>query len=115
MTLENHSETPQLQTQWSVKSGEIRDLVEHYKADRLALLYILRGLEQLHREIRDNLFQSSLPSNRQDLYALLKDIEEQGGWPYIERMSLRSILAALPEDFWVKETSLTSQVEETEG
>jgi hypothetical protein len=41
------------------------------------------------------MFQVSLPDNRQALYALLKDIESQGGWPYIERMKLQSLLANL--------------------
>jgi hypothetical protein len=26
----------------------------------------------------------------------LKDIEEEGGWPYIDRMKLRSLLENLP-------------------
>jgi hypothetical protein len=43
------------------------------------------------------LFQASLPDNRQALYALLKDIEESGGWPYVERLKLRSLLSNLPD------------------
>jgi hypothetical protein len=42
-------------------------------------------------------FQVSLPDNRQALYALLKDIEEEGGWPYIDRMRLRSLLKNFSE------------------
>jgi hypothetical protein len=57
------------------------------------LLAILRLLESLHQEIRDGLFQASLPDNRQALYALLRDIETNGGWPHIYRMSLKSLLA----------------------
>jgi hypothetical protein len=55
-------------------------------------------LEQLHREIRDGSFQDSLPENRQQLYSLLKDIESEGGWPYIERMRLQAFIAKLPEE-----------------
>ena len=59
------------------------------------LLALLRLLEALHQEIRDDLFQKSLPDNRQALYALLRDIETEGGWPYIHRMKLRSFLSNL--------------------
>jgi len=60
--------------------------------NEVGLLQLLRLLEQLHGEIRDGLFQESLPTNRQRLYALLRDIEINGGWPYIQRMRLRSLL-----------------------
>ncbi|MBD0268450.1 MAG: hypothetical protein ICV77_09160 [Cyanobacteria bacterium Co-bin8] len=60
--------------------------------DSLEILSLLRVLEYLHREIRDTLFRTSLPENRQQLYALLRDIELNGGWPYIQRMKLRSLL-----------------------
>ena len=73
----------------------VRALAGSYQQDSQALLALLRQLEQLHREIRDGMFQASLPDNRQDLYALLKDIESEGGWPYIERMKLQSFLAYL--------------------
>lgn len=63
----------------------------------LELLSLLRVLEYLHREIRDGLFRDSLPENRQQLYALLRDIEVNGGWPYIQRMKLRSLLDHLLE------------------
>lgn len=60
------------------------------------LLEILRLLERLHQEIRDSFFQESLPDNRQALYALLRDIESSGGWPYIHRMKLQAFLSNLP-------------------
>lgn len=66
--------------------------------DTIALLALLRQLEQLHREIRDGIFQESLPDNRQKLYSLLKDIESEGGWPYIERMKLQSFLMNLLQE-----------------
>ncbi|MEM9767657.1 MAG: hypothetical protein AAF892_07255 [Cyanobacteria bacterium P01_D01_bin.71] len=62
------------------------------EGDIVALLELLRLLEKLHREIRDQWFQEALPTNRQRLYALLRDIEVNGGWPYIQRMRLRSLL-----------------------
>jgi len=74
-------------------------LAEGCQGDSLALLALLRRLEELHREIREGLFQASLPDNRQALYALVKDIETKGGWPYIERMKLQSLLAKLSAEF----------------
>lgn len=67
-------------------------IAEEHQGDSLSLLAILRLLEQVHQEIRDGLFQQSLPDNRQSLYKLLRDIETKGGWPYIYRMKLQSIL-----------------------
>jgi hypothetical protein len=64
----------------------------------IELLALLRLLERLHQEIRDSFFQDSLPDNRQALYALLRDIEASGGWPYIHRMKLQSFLANLPSE-----------------
>lgn len=68
------------------------------EGDGLALLRLLRLLESLHHDIRDDLFQETLPRNRQSLYALLKDMEAEGGWPYISRMKLRSLLQYLFND-----------------
>jgi hypothetical protein len=79
-------------------TAEIRSLANTHQGNSLALLALLRRLEQMHGEIREDLFQSSLPDNRQALYALLKDMEEAGGWPYIERMKLRSFLSNFPDN-----------------
>jgi hypothetical protein len=65
------------------------------KGDGLALLSLLRLLEALHRDIRETLFQDTLPTSRQDLYAFLRDIEASGGWPYIHRMKIRRLLEYL--------------------
>ena len=76
----------------------VSDAVQGCQGDTVALLALLRQLEQLHRELRDGVFQESLPVNRQQLYSLLKDIESEGGWPYIERMRLQAFLANLPQE-----------------
>lgn len=76
---------------------DLRLVANHYQGDSLALLELLRTLEQLHREICESLFLESLPSNRQALYNLLRDIETSGGWPYIQRIKLRSLLDVLSE------------------
>ncbi len=66
--------------------------------DPQRLLELLRTLEQLHQEIRVNLFEPSLPNTRNDLYDLLRDIEETGGWPYIGRMKLQAFFKNLPPE-----------------
>lgn len=67
------------------------------EGDCLALLALLRLLNDLHSEIRDTLFREALPDNRQRLYQLLRDIEQQGGWPYIRRMKLLALLEHMEE------------------
>lgn len=71
----------------------IRTAAQHRQGKSLELLAILRLLENLHQEIRDGFFREALPDNRQALYALLRDVELNGGWPYIHRMKLRAFLA----------------------
>lgn len=63
-----------------------------------ALLKLLRILDELHSEIRDTLFREALPDNRQRLYRLLKDMEQEGGWPYIRRMKITELLENIKED-----------------
>lgn len=67
-------------------------LADKHKQDSLFLLCLLRNIESIHRQIRTEMFESSLPETRNDLYQLVKDIEEKGGWPYIERMKLQDLL-----------------------
>ncbi|AFY45078.1 hypothetical protein [Nostoc sp. PCC 7107] len=79
-------------------ASAVNDVARDCQGDPLALLNLLRQLEYLHRAIRDGVFQESLPDNRQQLYSLLKDIESEGGWPYIERMRIKAFLGnLLPE------------------
>src|ERR671932_1405839 len=97
MNRENDSDSRQMEIELQAITTNIRTLANRQGGNSRALLALLRTLEHTHREIHENLFQASLPGNRQELYALLKDIEETGGWPYIERMRLRSLLSNLPE------------------
>ena len=78
--------------------SEIWHLAEQHHQDTLFLLSLLRNLETIHRKIRTEMFELSLPHTRNDLYQLVKDIEEKGGWPYIERMRLRDILINLESE-----------------
>lgn len=73
----------------------IWQLAQDYQGDSSALLSLLRVLEQLHWQIREKLFHPALPNTRHELYQLLRDMEENGGWPYIERMKLQSLLINL--------------------
>jgi hypothetical protein len=85
---------PQLQA----LADTVRELARGYQGNSLSLLALLRLLEQMHQEVRDGVFQDSLPDNRQALYSLLKDIEATGGWPYIHRMKLQLLLKKFPID-----------------
>ena len=74
---------------------DICALAEQHQQDSLFLLSLLRDLEQIHRRIRVDYFESALPQTRNDLYQVVRDIEDKGGWPYIERMRLRDLLKNL--------------------
>ncbi len=95
MTSNTNFDLNQLQTKMESITIAVRTLVDNCQGNSFAILAVLRMLENLHRETRDGLFQNSLPTTRHELYDLLKDIEEEGGWPYIERMTLRSFLENL--------------------
>ena len=86
-------ESEALSPELKALAQKIEAAAQERRGDELALLELLRLLEQLHSQIRESLFQETLPTNRQRLYALLRDIEAKGGWPYIKRMPLRSLLA----------------------
>ena len=79
-------------------ADEILLLAEQHQQDTLFLLSLLRKLEAVHRQIRTEMFELSLPKTRNALYQLVKDIEESGGWPYIERMKLRELLTKMEID-----------------
>ncbi|MEA5512176.1 hypothetical protein VB715_20590 [Crocosphaera sp. UHCC 0190] len=76
----------------------VQTVAEQCDGDSQALLDLLRTLETLHREIRSNLFEPSLPNTRNALYEFLKEIDESGGWPYIERMKLQAFLKMVSQN-----------------
>jgi hypothetical protein len=86
------------ETARQVLTQTVRDLAAGIRGDGPALLALLRTLEGLHQEIRDDLFQETLPKNRQELYHLLREIESEGGWPHIPRNTLRSLLKHFPAE-----------------
>jgi hypothetical protein len=90
-------DSQKIQKELIVIKEDIRHLAKEYKEDNQTLLSILRTLESLHREIREQLFEPSLPNNRHGLYSMIRDMEESGGWPYIERMRLQTLLLKLQE------------------
>lgn len=77
----------------------LRDTVQALVADRqddgAGLLELLRELERFHRQIEQGPFREALPDGRNALYQLLQDMERSGGWPYIPRPRLRSLLKTL--------------------
>ena len=93
------NESPQSPAQQELDRivAQIHEVADRDRTDPLALLQLLRTLEQIHREIQEGYFQSALPDSRQSLYALLRDIEENGGWPYIQRWKLQALFANLAE------------------
>ncbi|MGF1495874.1 MAG: hypothetical protein ACFB8W_03490 [Elainellaceae cyanobacterium] len=92
------SSAQQLDADLLAIATSIRGVAQTYEGDVLSLLALLRTLEVAHRDVRDSLFQESLPDNRQRLYNLLKDMEAEGGWPYIPRMKLKELLNNMPMD-----------------
>ena len=94
-----NAEKPYQSTDLEDSIGIIQALVwqtaQAAQGNNLELLALLRSLEALHRKIRQDLFEPSLPHTRNDLYHLVREVEESGGWPYIERMRLQSLLQNL--------------------
>ena len=88
---ESHSLSPHLQT----LVDQVESLATDCQQDHTRLLELLRVLEDLHRHIRIDYFEPALPNTRRGLYGLLKDIEESGGWPYIERGKLSKFIGHL--------------------
>ncbi|MGR3276917.1 hypothetical protein ACSYAD_17580 [Acaryochloris marina NIES-2412] len=86
-------------TQSSDSLGEIQRIVfaqaQQSEGNSAELLQLLRLLEAMHQSIREDLFIKTLPTNRQALHKLLREIEAKGGWPYIPRMRLKSLMANL--------------------
>ncbi|MFN7678699.1 MAG: hypothetical protein ACK5QW_08925 [Cyanobacteriota bacterium] len=77
---------------------QLSALATSHADDPMALLALLRQLEQLHRSIQEGPFRSSLPSDRSSLFRLLQSMEQSGGWPYIPRLQLRTFLDLLHQE-----------------
>ncbi len=76
---------------------DIKQAAQSRAGDCLALLELLRLLEEMHRQVQDQEFQAALPTTRRSLYTLLQDIEEQGSWPHLPRTQIQMLFKALPE------------------
>ena len=98
MDNQQHLEKPPPETELAQISDLVWSLAKQCQDDPNLLLGLLRTLELLHGQIREELFQPCLPNTRHALYTLLKDIEEQGGWPYIPRLKIQQLCVnMLPE------------------
>lgn len=84
-----------LAPQLTALENQVLNLAQEQASDCMALLALLRSLNQLHQQIRDELFYPALPDNRHGLAQVLRNIEETGGWPTIERVRLQALLANL--------------------
>ncbi|BAU64983.1 hypothetical protein STA3757_23610 [Stanieria sp. NIES-3757] len=98
MSSQNNSLSPDLEQKLQEITTVVKSLAETNQEDLFFLLSLLRTLEFIHRQIRTEMFEPALPNSRNRLYQLVKDIEEQGGWPYIERMKLKDLLLNLESD-----------------
>ncbi len=76
----------------------LEELAVELHGEPAALLELLRQLEQLHRNLQDGAFRSSLPADRNALFNLLQRMERSGGWPYIPRLQLRTFMDLLQRD-----------------
>ena len=77
---------------WCIEGAELCDQAEKNPEQ---LLSVLRQLEQLHRDLQEGPFRNSLPSDRQRLYEFLQAMEQNGGWPYIPRLQLKTFMELL--------------------
>ena len=73
----------------------VQALVADRRGDGAGLLELLRELERFHRQIEQGPFREALPDGRNALHRFLQDMERSGGWPYIPRPRLRSLLKRL--------------------
>jgi hypothetical protein len=78
-------------------SKVVGELVVENQGNAIGLVEVLRLLERLHRGITEGVFQDALPHNRQELYKLMRIIEEEGGWPHIPKMKLHALYSHLIE------------------
>ncbi|CAN1209922.1 hypothetical protein TUMEXPCC7403_06830 [Tumidithrix helvetica PCC 7403] len=76
-------------------ADRIKSLAQKHEGNAVQLLEILRVLESLHSQICNDLFQPAMPDSRHALFDLLRNIEANGGWPYIYRIKLKDLLQNL--------------------
>jgi hypothetical protein len=88
----------ELRNRIRVPIEDLEALAQELEGQPEALLELLRRLEHLHRSIQDGPFRNSLPSDRNELFRLLEEMESSGGWPYIPRLQLRTFIGLLPRD-----------------
>jgi hypothetical protein len=93
----NLSLDPADKTQLQELTGQIQQMAVRYTGKCDQLLGLLRVIEALHRNIREDLFQPALPTSRHELFALLRDIEAAGGWPYIYRLKIEEVCQNLDQ------------------
>jgi hypothetical protein len=78
--------------------AELSSLSQELANQPEALVDLLRQLEQLHRHIQDGPLRGSLPTDRHQLFELLQNLEQSGGWPYIPRPQLQNFLQQLQQN-----------------
>ncbi|MGQ9864737.1 MAG: hypothetical protein ACUVSQ_00385 [Pseudanabaenaceae cyanobacterium] len=88
-------QNPPLNLELQTAIAAIRAIASRQGNDPQGLLLVLRELEALHRQICDEMLMPALPNTRHELFALLQNIEANGGWPYIYRIRLQDLLHKL--------------------
>jgi len=76
----------------------IQTIAVRQRTDPQGLLLVLRELEALHRQICEEMLMPALPNTRHELFALLQNVEANGGWPYIYRVRLQDLLHKLRQE-----------------
>lgn len=87
------SDETHLQSDFTTIASLIQQVVHQSEGDVIAYLKVLRFLEHQHQGIRESHFQPALPPDRHGLYNLLKEMESEGGWPYIPKMTLKELIS----------------------
>lgn len=93
--MSNNNPSKTIEAKMKALVQEIQTLAEESQENIFDILLILRELESLHRNIRQEMFEPALPDTRHRLYLLLRHLEEIGGWPHIERMKIKDICQKL--------------------
>lgn len=73
----------------------VESLAQSYHPDSDRLLALLRTLEQLHRQIRTELFEPSLPNTRHDLYAFCGMLKKVAAGPTLKGANSKPYWSAI--------------------